>query len=84
MLTPAEEAHESSIRATHTMDTNTLEAMVDRLGMHIVLDYLSDIAVLKASHVEEAWQDKGLAKAWMKVANHCHVAGNRVLREAIP
>jgi hypothetical protein len=41
-----------------------LEAMVDRLSVHEVIDALETVCYLKAQHLEEAWQDRYTARVW--------------------
>lgn len=47
-------------------DLLTLETLVDSNTLCTVLQYLSFIAAEKAQHIEETWQDVGLAKEWRK------------------
>jgi hypothetical protein len=49
-------------------DKDTLEAILDRYSMAIVIDALSEIAYDKSVHIAENWQDVHLAKAWAKIA----------------
>lgn len=44
-----------------------LEAIVDKQGLAETLRQLEQICYEKAGHVEEAWQDGALAKAWTKM-----------------
>jgi hypothetical protein len=60
------------------LDTNvgrSLEALVDANGLRAVVDALAAIAYVKADHIEEAWQDRGLAQRWL-------AAGRRLLSAA--
>jgi hypothetical protein len=45
-----------------------LESMVDEVGMRNVLWALAHIADGKADHVENNWQDRQLARVWLKAA----------------
>jgi hypothetical protein len=46
-------------------DEETLELMVDGMGLRGVLMILQGIAYGKAQHIEENWQDTTLAEDWM-------------------
>jgi len=46
----------------------TLEMLVDSNGLDGVLEMLAGICHEKSSHVEEAWQDRALARAWTRNA----------------
>jgi hypothetical protein len=52
-----------------------LETLIDRTSLQSVLMALSEICCEKAEHVETAWQDKHLARAWRTVEGaigvHC-------------
>ena len=50
-------------------DADTLERMVDGMGLKAVLLILQEIAYQKAQHIEENYQDYRLAREW-------NVAGN--------
>lgn len=45
-----------------------LEEAIDKWGLAATLGIMVDIAEGKARHVEENWQDKGLARLWRRVA----------------
>lgn len=45
-------------------DNMVLEAMVDAYGLQVVLMALANICYEKAEHVDHAWQDSTLARAW--------------------
>jgi hypothetical protein len=45
-------------------DLITLEKLVDHYGLHYVLDQLVYICYLKADHIMESYNDKGLAELW--------------------
>jgi hypothetical protein len=46
----------------------TLEGLVDAHGVQHVVQVLAVIARAKGLHIEETWQDAGLAGAWNDVA----------------
>ena len=52
-----------------TSAVSELEALVDKHTLKGVLQDLEEVCHLKASHIEEAWQDKALAQAWSRDAN---------------
>jgi hypothetical protein len=45
-----------------------LEQLVDSNGLRAVVEALSMIAYAKAQHIDEAWQDPGLARLWKTAA----------------
>lgn len=45
---------------------DTLEEYIDREGLQAVLRALSEICYLKAEHAESNWQDRNLARAWLR------------------
>lgn len=47
---------------------DTLEKLVDDNGLQAVIGALSQICFEKAEHIQENWQDSGLAKLWEKNA----------------
>ena len=47
-----------------TEDEDTLELMMDRIGLTKVLELLERICYNKASHLAEAWQDRPAAREW--------------------
>jgi hypothetical protein len=46
-----------------------LEKFVDKYGLKMVVDMLSEVAHDKAVHIAENWQDVALAKVWTKRGN---------------
>lgn len=46
-----------------------LEALIDRHGLHDVLEDLACVCHAKADHVESSWQDAGLARRWRRMAS---------------
>jgi hypothetical protein len=62
-------------------DEMTLESLIDKSSLRAVIEALSNIAVQKAAHVEETWQDRPLANQWRRagvVAFKC--SQNSVIR----
>lgn len=57
-----------------------LEPLIDRHGLHGVLESLSQICYLKSAHVAESWQDNELARLWERSAKYI---GNTAMRESI-
>ena len=45
-----------------------LEAIIDKNSLHEVLNALADICAQKADHIQSSYQDKPLAKTWMKAS----------------
>ena len=50
--------------------SKVLEEMMDRHGIQNVIEDLAEICYAKAQHVEEAWQDPGLASVWNSAGNY--------------
>ncbi len=50
-----------------------LEQIIDREGLNMVLDAISEICFDKATFIAENWQDTKTAKEWTK-------AGNRLVK----
>lgn len=48
----------------------SLEAMIDKHGLSMVLKAISEICDEKAEHVHSAWQDEKLGKAWERASKH--------------
>lgn len=48
------------------VDVDTIEEVVDRLGLARVLDMLATICFEKAQHLEGNWQNAASAKQWTK------------------
>jgi hypothetical protein len=51
-----------------------LEDTIDRMGIAKFLEAIETICFEKADHVQSAWQDAALAKAWSKVGNKIGLA----------
>ena len=49
---------------------DTLESLVDRNTLSVVLQALANVCDAKADHVEANWQDKALARNWTRMAKH--------------
>lgn len=60
-------------------DQTTLEALVDRWGLHSVTDTLSGICGLKSEHITSSWQDNRLAAEWAIAEAELEAAANRIL-----
>ena len=60
-------------------DEETLEAMIDQLGLVTVLDMMQEITSQKEDHVRENWQDEKQAFAWNKAAGILSKAATPVL-----
>ena len=46
-----------------------LEKYVDKYGLKLIIETLSEIAHDKSVHIAESWQDVPLAKLWTKRGN---------------
>lgn len=49
-------------------DIDSLEILIDRHGLHDIIAAMVTIALAKAGHVLETWDDPRLAKEWEKAA----------------
>lgn len=47
-------------------DTDSLEMMIDRIGLTETLNCIAAICAEKADHVRSNWQDESLASEWDK------------------
>ena len=63
---------------------DALEAMVDRYGLARTLEVLGDVCMGKASHVEETWQDYGLARAWGLAGSYMYTVSGSKRVNALP
>lgn len=51
-------------RDLNAKEMEALEAMIDAANVQAVLVGISEICGEKAQHIEDNWQDYGLAKVW--------------------
>ena len=49
------------------IDIQTLEQIIDRVGLAELADSIARIAYEKAEHVQANWQDANLARVWNRV-----------------
>lgn len=45
-----------------------IESLIDSNNLRAVLYAISEVCVLKSEHIDQNWQDTGLAKAWSACA----------------
>jgi hypothetical protein len=61
------------------LDMEALEGILDRHGLHGVLDMLASVCAEKAEHVRSNWQDEGTARMWdrraTKLSNFASLQG---------
>lgn len=50
------------------VEMQAVEAIIDRVGLSVVLSLIADICTEKANHVESNWQDAALAAQWESAA----------------
>jgi hypothetical protein len=50
-------------------DEETIEKLIDKLGISIFLQNVSYICGQKSDRIAENWQDANLAKQWLKVSS---------------
>ena len=60
-----------------------LESLVDAATLAKTVDALSGIAFLKAQHIEENWQDRGLARQWERGAKLLDATSNKLRKLGI-
>ena len=53
----------------NSQDEQTLEGMMDVMGLKAILMVLQSICYAKADHIEDNWQDYGLAREWKTTGN---------------
>lgn len=63
---------------TQKQDKEALEKLIDRHGLGWVVNTMSEISYEKANHIEEAWQDKHLARVWTKNGSMLDKLASRV------
>ena len=54
---------------TASNEQDVLETIMDRLGVHGLINTLADIADEKSEHLASNWQDPATAKRWHRVAH---------------
>lgn len=59
----------------------TIERLIDEWGIGTVLQATADIALIKADHILETWQDEPLAKQWKKDADRVQHAASWAKRD---
>jgi hypothetical protein len=52
----------------HNKDLDTIESLIDRLSVPVVVSLLAEVCSAKADHLRENWQDEPGAKDWDRVA----------------
>jgi hypothetical protein len=57
-------------------DIQTLETMIDRHGLPVVLIWLAEICNDKAEHITTNWQDTTTAKTWERNARVLNTTAN--------
>jgi hypothetical protein len=58
--------------------TETLETLIDKHGLLHVVTGLQAVCDEKAAHVDEAWQDKPLARKWNRAANAVYTLARKI------
>jgi len=54
-----------------------LEGLIDKRGIQMVLQQISEICGLKAEHIQHDWQDTRLARQWATVEGAVGVASTK-------
>ena len=60
-IAPARELNDNGMTEQEAYD---LEGLIDRRGIQMVLQQISEICGAKSEHIAENWQDTILAKQW--------------------
>ena len=55
-----------------------IEALIDKFDLARVLQWTAEVCYMKSQHVEENWQDQGLASEWTKAGHKVIVAGGTI------
>jgi hypothetical protein len=63
---------------------DALENIIDHSSLEAVVDGLATIALQKAAHIEEAWQDRGLAREWRSASNYLEKVSHAVAIRRVP
>lgn len=58
--------------STFQRDEALLEEIIDRQGLHAVLDMLGAVCGHKANHLASNWQDRSAARKWTQAADRFH------------
>lgn len=64
---------------TYQDNQNTLEAMIDSVGLSTVLEMLETICIEKAEHLRSNWQDEHSAKQWQKASGYILAAEGKII-----
>lgn len=56
----------------------TLESMVDSIGLYMTVLALEAVCHAKAEHIATNWQDAATAKTWTRAGNHLDQVATRV------
>lgn len=71
------------MRVMKSQEIESLEALVDNVGLKNVLEELGAICAEKAVHVMDNWQDAELSKLWERAMNVCDTASARKCIEEV-
>jgi hypothetical protein len=55
-----------------------LEALIDKYGLRNIAISLTIVCNSKSQHIEENWQDRGLARQWRNAAKAFDVAWSKI------
>lgn len=70
-------------RSISDRETDRLEELVDAVTLEHVLGALAFVCLMKADHIEESYDDRGLAKIWRQMANKLQNAAVQANRFAL-
>jgi hypothetical protein len=59
-------------------ELETLEGLMDKMGVSDLIEALGDIAHEKAEHVLENWQDRNLARRWTRLGEKLQALSSKI------
>lgn len=60
----------------HPLDKLTLENLVDKYTMKVVLITLGDICIDKSEHISNNWNDRPMSSMWGKISKRLNQFGH--------
>ncbi len=65
-------------------DMVALETLIDRYNLRRIVSALATLAHEKSEHVQSAWQDQPLARAWTRAAQKLEMAADSPAVVGVP
>jgi hypothetical protein len=69
---------------SETAINGTLEAYIDRHGLTALMVAIQTVCDDKSIHVQEAWQDRTLAREWQRAGSAIYTAASKIQALDIP